>query len=169
MLWVRETDIRLSGGSESEGLPGLEIWCRSRYDVHQRPWVFDAEGEVIASYELSKVAPADWTPKGVEEIWVIDRSGEPKQLAAAKERHEEGDVCIFDPMTGRFVERFPARAARLFVADVSGDRREELVAVDGPEVRVHWNPRENPRPDRPRLWERNAYRRSRMNWNSYSP
>ena len=26
--------------------PGLEIWCRSRYDRHQKPWVLDSRGEV---------------------------------------------------------------------------------------------------------------------------
>lgn len=24
---------------------GLQIWCRSRYDTHQKPWVLDAEGK----------------------------------------------------------------------------------------------------------------------------
>lgn len=148
---------------------GLEIWCRSRYDTHQKPWVFDAQGNVIASYELSKVAPSDWTAKGVEEIWVIDWTGDTKQLAAAKERHEEGDVCIFDPTTGKFLERFPEKAARLYVTDVSGDWREELVVVNGNEVHVYWNAKPNPNPNRPRLWMQNHYRRSKMNWNYYSP
>ena len=31
---------------------GLEIWCRSRYNTHQKPWVLDARGEIIASQEL---------------------------------------------------------------------------------------------------------------------
>ncbi len=33
---------------------GLEIWCRSRYDPNQKPWVFDSEGDVISHYELSR-------------------------------------------------------------------------------------------------------------------
>lgn len=149
--------------------PGLEIWCRSRYDEYQKPWVFDAQGNVIVSYELSKVAPPDWTVKGVEEISVIDWDGGARQLAAAKERHEEGDVCIFDPMTGEFVQRFTEQAARLYVADVSGDWREELVVVNGSEIHIYWNPAPNPDPNRPPLWTHDYYRRSKMNWNYYSP
>ncbi|MFQ6131660.1 MAG: FG-GAP-like repeat-containing protein [Armatimonadota bacterium] len=148
---------------------GLEIWCRSRYNEHQKPFVFDAQGEVISDYEMDNVAPEGWTTSGVETICVVDWTGEPKQLAAAKERHEAGDVCVFDPMGGRFVEHFPEKADRLYVADVSGDWREELIVVSGSEIHVYHNEAPNPRPNQPRLWERQHYRRSKMTWNYYSP
>ncbi len=74
--------------------------------MNQKPFVIGADGKLLARYELSAVAPRDWTNEGVEVIWSIHWTGGPKQLAAAKERHKSGDVCIFDPMTGRFVQRF---------------------------------------------------------------
>jgi hypothetical protein len=32
--------------------PGLEVWCRSRYDTNQKPFVFDARGRMISTYDL---------------------------------------------------------------------------------------------------------------------
>ena len=54
-------------------------------------------------------------------IYTIDWTGRKEQLACAKERHESGDVCIFEPLTGRFVTHFKEKADRLYVADVIGD------------------------------------------------
>jgi len=149
--------------------PGLQVWCRSRYDEHQKPFVFDSAGKLIADYAMDDVAPEGWTVKGVEVIWAIDWTGEEKQGAAAKERHESGDVAVFDPLTGAFLERFPEKADRLYVADVSGDWREELIVVSGNEVHIYHNPAPNPRPNQPRLWEQAPYRRSKQTWNYYSP
>jgi len=156
-------------GDFDRGRAGLEIWCRSRYDVHQKPFIFDARGALISHYEMDSVAPRGWTPEGVETIWTVDWTGGPKQLAAAKERHKSGDVAIFDPLTGRFVEHFAEKADRLYVADVSGDWREELVVLSGDEIHVYHNAEPNPNPDRPRLWTLQHYRRSKMTWNYYSP
>ncbi|NET29229.1 FG-GAP-like repeat-containing protein [Okeania sp. SIO1I7] len=149
--------------------PGLEIWCRSRYPEHQKPFVFDAQGQLIANYEMDNVAPRGWTDKGVEVIFTIDWTGEEKQLAAAKERHESGDVAIFDPLTGEFLYRFKEKADRLYVADVSGDWREELIVLNGNKLHIYSNPEPNPNPNHPRLWSQNHYRRSKMTWNYYSP
>ncbi|MBI4558140.1 MAG: hypothetical protein HY706_11210 [Candidatus Hydrogenedentes bacterium] len=149
--------------------PGLEIWCRSRFDTHQKPFVFDAHGKFHSGYEMDRVAPEGWTEKGVEVIWSIHWTGEPKQLAAAKERHESGDVGVFDPIGGAFVECWPEMADRLYVADVSGDWREELVVLSGRDLHIYHNPTPNPRPDQPRLWTQPHYRRSKMTWNYYSP
>lgn len=156
-------------GEFDPGRPGLEIWCRSRYNTHQQPFVFDAQGALAAAYALDDAAPPDWTDAGVEVIWRIDWTGGDKQLAAAKERHTSGDVCVFDPMTGAFQARFDDTADRLFVADVSGDWREELVVLSGNELRVYHNGAPNPRPDQPRLWRKPHYLRSKMTWNYYSP
>jgi len=148
---------------------GLQIWCRSRYNEHQKPFVFNAAGELIAEYEMDNVAPKGWTASGVELIWTIDWTGGPKQFAAAKERHTSGDVAIFDPLKGTFVTTFEEKADRLYVADVSGDWREEIVVLAGNETHVYHTPAANPNPDRPRLWEQQQYRRSKMTYNYYSP
>ena len=149
--------------------PGLEIWCRSRYPKHQKPFVFDSQGQLIANYEMDNVAPRGWTVEGVEVIFTIDWTGEPKQLAAAKERHKSGDIAIFDPLTGEFIHRFKEKADRFYVADVSGDWREELIVLNGNKLHIYTNPEPNPNPNRPQLWSQNHYRRSKMTWNYYSP
>ncbi|NEP40238.1 MAG: hypothetical protein F6K35_13775, partial [Okeania sp. SIO2H7] len=156
-------------GNFEPNRPGLEIWSRSRYPEHQKPFIFDAQGQLIANYEMDNVAPRGWTVRGVEVIFTIDWTGEEKQLAAAKERHESGDVAIFDPLTGEFVYRFKEKADRLYVADVSGDWREELIVLNGNQLHIYSNPEPNPNPNRPRLWSQNHYRRSKMTWNYYSP
>jgi hypothetical protein len=149
--------------------PGLEIWCRSRYNQHQKPFIFDAQGQLIADYEMDDVAPKGWTDSGVEVIFTIDWTGEPQQLAAAKERHESGDIGIFNPITGEFLHKFQEKADRLYVADVSGDWREELIVLNGNELHIYSNPDPNPNPNHPRLWTQDHYRRSKMTWNYYSP
>ncbi|MGQ9486842.1 MAG: rhamnogalacturonan lyase family protein [Armatimonadota bacterium] len=148
---------------------GLQIWCRSRYDTHQKPWVLDAEGKVIADYELSKVAPANWTEKGIEVIYAIHWDGTGKQHLAAKERHESGDVAVIDAMTGQFIARVAERADRLYVADVAGDWREELIVLAGNELHIYQNTAPNPKPERLRLWTNPVYRRTKAVWNYYSP
>ena len=100
-------------GRFDPSLPGLQIWCRSRHNEHQKPFVFDAEGRLIAAYEMDDVAPDGWTARGVEVINCVDWTGEERQLAAAKERHKAGDVCIFDPISGDFLLRIPEQASRL--------------------------------------------------------
>jgi len=149
--------------------PGLQVWCRSRNDEHQKPFVFDGHGELISDYEMDAVAPPGWTVAGVEVIWTIDWTGEQRQLAAAKERHTNGDVCLFDPISGEFKLRIPEAAARLYVADVTGDWREELVVWAGSQLHLYENPAPNPRPNHPRLWQDPAYRRAKSVWNYYSP
>ena len=149
--------------------PGLEVWCRSRHHEHQTPWVFDARGELISDYKMDDVAPKGWTMSGVEAISTVDWTGGRKQLAAAKERHTSGDVAVFDPIGGEFVARFKEKADRVYVADVSGDWREEIIVVNGAEIHVYHNDQPSQRPDQPRLWEKNHYRRSKMSWNYYSP
>lgn len=149
--------------------PGLEVWCRSRHDRNQKPFVFDAQGRLIAAWEMSKTAPPGWTDKGIESIHVIDWDGGPVQYLAAKERHEAGDVAILDGLTGRFLHRFPTQAHRLLVADVSGDWREEILVLTDRDLRIWSNPGKNPDPGRPRLWDDPAYRRGKASWNYYAP
>ncbi len=156
-------------GEFDPSCPGMEIWCRTRYDEHQKPFVLDSKGRLASEYEIDKVAPEGWSTKGVEVINTIDWTGGPTQLAAAKERHCNGDVCVFEPLTGKFVKRISEKAERLYVADVSGDWREEILVMTHDEIHIYHNEDPNPAPNRPRLWERPDYRRSKMTWNYYSP
>ena len=149
--------------------PGLEIWCRSRFDTHQKPFLLDAHGKCLFYYKMDEVAPKNWTEKGIEVISTIDWTGDSKQLAAAKERHKPGDVVIFDPKSGEFLLKCKEKADRLYVADVLGDWREELIVVKGNELHIYQNMEQNPNPDRQRLWIQNHYRRSKMTWNYYNP
>ncbi|MBM3880646.1 MAG: hypothetical protein FJ387_13170 [Verrucomicrobia bacterium] len=145
------------------------IWCRSRYNEHQKPFVFDAQGQVVFEYEMDNVAPKDWTASGVEVIHTIDWTGARQQLACAKERHRSGDVALFEPLTGRFVQRFKTRADRLYVADVFGDWREEILVLEGSDLVILQNTAPNPRPNQPRLWQDRNYRRLKHCHNYYSP
>jgi len=145
------------------------IWCRSRYDEHQKPFVFDAAGRKVFDYNMDDVAPAGWTTKGVEVIHTIDWTGKRQQLACAKERHKSGDVCIFEPLTGKFVAHFKEKADRLYVADVTGDWREEIIVLNGSELHIYANSNPNPRPNEKRLWADRNYRRLKQCYNYYSP
>jgi hypothetical protein len=158
-----------AAGNFDPDRPGMEIWNRSRFNVNQRPFVFDSRGKLIVQYDLADVAPEGWTDSGVELIWSIHWTGDDTQLAAAKERHRSGDVALFDPITGKFLHRFTQRADRLYVADVSGDWREEILVLNGSELRIYHNPKPNPNPNRPRLWEQDHYRRAKLTYNYYSP
>lgn len=156
-------------GRFHSGKNDVTIWCRSRYSKHQKPFVMDARGRVIFDYEMDDVAPEGWTASGVEVIHTIDWTGATQQLACAKERHTRGDVCLFEPLTGRFVLRLKEKTARLYVADVKGDWREEIIVLNGAELHIYQNPADNPRPGRKRLWSDRNYRRLKQCHNYYSP
>jgi hypothetical protein len=147
----------------------IYIWCRSRYPEHQKPFVLSSKGEVVSDYRMDDVAPKNWTAAGVEVIHTIDWTGQRAQLACAKERHESGDVCLFEPLTGKFIEVFAEHADRLYVADVTGDWREEIVVMNGSELHIYHNTVVNPRPDQPRKWADRNYRRLKQCHNYYSP
>ena len=102
-------------------------------------------------------------------IHTIDWTGAPEQLACAKERHRSGDVCLFVPLTGRLVARFPEKAGRLCVADVYDDWREEIIVLSGNELHIYRNGETNPGPHRERLWADRNYRRLKQCHNYYSP
>ena len=155
---------RFKAGSED-----FFVWCRSRYHEHQKPFVFDSHGNKVFDYAMDDVAPEDWTAKGVEVIHTIDWTGQRQQLACAKERHRNGDVCIFEPLTGKFVQRFKEAAFRLYVADVIGDWREEIIVRNRSELHIYQNPAPNPRPNEKRLWADRNYRRLKQCYNYYSP
>jgi hypothetical protein len=118
---------------------------------------------------MAEAAPAGWTDQGVDGNQVVDWEGSGPRYCAAKERHRAGDICVFDPMTGRFLRRWPEKAERIFVADVAGDWREEILVVSGSEIHVYWNAEPNAHPPRPRYWAQQCYRRNKANWCFYSP
>ena len=122
-------------------------------------------GNLIADYQLDAVQPEGWAEAGIELVQTVDWDGSAPQLLAVKERHERGDVAILDAMTGWFLQRFPEEADRLYVVDVCGDSREELVVLSGHELHIYHNPQPNPNPWRPRWWTHRQYRRSKMTWN----
>jgi hypothetical protein len=156
-------------GRFKQGSKELFIWCRSRYNEHQKPFVFDSSGKKIFDYAMDDVAPEGWTASGVEVIHTIDWTGKRHQLACAKERHRSGDVCIFEPLTGKFIARFKEKADRLYVADVTSDWREEIIVLNGNELHVYRNTERNPRPNTKRLWADRNYRRLKQCHNYYSP
>lgn len=150
--------------------PGLEIWARSRFKQLKNPFVFSAAGELIADWDLIGALPESWTTEGIEEISPIHWDGSPRQLLAAKERHTHGHVAIIDALTGRFIRRFPTAARRLYVADIAGDWREELIVLTSDELILYAN--DEPLPagsaENERLWNSPAYRRSKMTYNYYA-
>lgn len=156
-------------GRFKEGSDEIFIWCRSRYNEHQKPFVFDSAGRKVFDYAMDDVAPAGWTASGVEIIHTIDWTGKRQQLACAKERHTVGDVCLFEPLSGKFVAHFKEKADRLYVADVTGDWREEIIVLNGNELHIYANSEANPRPNEERLWTSRNYRRLKQCYNYYSP
>ena len=167
--YLRQEPQNATLGRFKAGSDETFIWCRSRYSQHQKPFVFDSKGDLASHYEMDSVAPADWTLSGIEVIHRIDWTGAREQLGCAKERHTRGDVCVFEPLTGKFVERFKIQADRLYVADVSGDWREEILVISGDELHIYENTAGNPRPDEPRLWNDRNYGRLKQCYNYYSP
>ena len=156
-------------GRFKKGSDEIFIWCRSRYAEHQKPFVFNAKGEMIFDYKMDDVAPKGWTASGVEVIHTIDWTGERQQLACAKERHESGDVCLYEPLTGKFIKVFTEHADRLYVADVTGDWREEIIVMNKSELHIYHNTAPNPRLNQPKKWADRNYRRLKQCHNYYSP
>jgi len=173
VIWIRDfrrwEPQNVAVGDFDPDRPGLEIWCRSRFDDDQQPFVFGADGAVLANYRMNEQSPPDWTIRGIEVINTIDWTGAPTQLIAAKERHASGDVAVIEPLTGRFLFRVEESADRLYVADVLGDGREELVVLSGRRVLVYANPDPAVGDGDLDLWADPLYRRSKMTFNYYNP
>lgn len=181
--WDWEDPDKVAVGDFDPALPGLEIFNRSSggdgttprgdeepYVNEEAPWVLSAEGEVLAKYYVNDAKPEWWTGHGLEEVCAIDWDGDAADEIAAKERHESGAWAVVDPLTGAFRVVFPGRAARLYVVDLEGDSREEVLTVDeGGAVRVFASAEPSRGPARPSPWEQQHYRRQKQNWDYYSP
>lgn len=163
----------------------VETWVRSRFgqDQSQHPWLYDINGNLFAHYETENTLPPGFNPdpsvgneEGLEVIWTIDWTGSRQENIAAKSRHDDANVGVFDAVTGdtlwTTVDINPAvEASVLYVADVSGDSREEVIIYDEVDnkIKVFWNNDPYPDPSRPNKWDDPLYRRLKQNWNYYSP
>jgi hypothetical protein len=56
----------------------------------------------------------------------------------------------------------------VYVADLAGDWREELVVISGSRLTIYRNLDANPNPDGDSLWRDRLYRRLKMTWNYYT-
>ena len=198
ILWRRETDLfpedrsrepqNVAAGNFDLSRNHGEVWVRSAFcddstpSVSQHPWIFDGFGRQFAHYATEDSLPAgfnahpDGNKRGLEMIWTVDWSGEKKELIAAKARHISGNIGVFDPLTGKAVwntpDDFPAvEASFIYVADVAGDTREEIIVYDELDgtIKVYWNEEANPNQPKPDKWDDSLYRRLKQNWNYYSP
>ncbi|MBN2030414.1 fibronectin type III domain-containing protein, partial [bacterium] len=159
-----------------------EVWCRSRFGgtVSQHPWVFDYAGNEFAHYATADVLPAGFNThengngEGLEIIWTIDWFGTKKEYIAATARHVLGNVGVFDAITGQAVWTTvdsPVAAGVIYVADVSGDSREEVIVYDvnDGKIKVYWNEEVNLNQPKPNKWDDPLYVHLKQNWNYYSP
>ena len=163
-----------------------EIWNRSRLgddSQSQYPWLYDANGYQFAHYATEDVLPSGFNTHdpagnkmGLECIWTIDWAGSKKEYIAATTKDVDGNVGVFDAATGQAVwttiDMVPQIQAHvIYVADVSGDNREEIVIYDKADgtIKIFWNEEENPYQPKPDKWDDPLYRRVKQNRNFYSP
>ena len=181
--WDWEDPDKLVAGEFDPERPGLEVFNRSSggdgvaprgeeepFVEEEAPWVLDARGELITKYYVNDKKPEWWTGHGIEEIFRIDWDGDAKVELAGKERHKVGAGAIVDAISGEFLLVLRAKAVRLYVADIEGDSREEVIVIDeSGSIKVFTNADPNPHAPKPSPWARSEYRRQKQNWNYYSP
>jgi hypothetical protein len=172
VLWSKSRRPATDGdkvqiGNYDPGRTGVEIFLRGAESNDM--WVMDRAGNGIAAYDFDTVKqPQSWTDEGIEVIFPIHWTGGSKRLNATKERHVADDVGIFDPLTAKFTQVFDEAANRLYVVDLAGDWREELVVISGGRLTIYRNLDANPKPNTKSLWTSLLYRRLKMTWNYYS-
>ena len=204
ILWRRETPLypippsnaekerephTVSAGNFNAGTAHAESWMSSRGPMaytllnHQHPWVFDAEGNQIADYNISERLPVGFNlsdpngnREGVASATAIDWFGTPTDQLAASARHIDGNFGLLDAMTGipfwSSTEWTPAmRVSMLYAADVAGDSREEIIVYDSTDshIKIFWNAEPNPNQPKPSKWDDPLYTRVKQNWNYYQP
>ncbi|MFO7889503.1 MAG: FlgD immunoglobulin-like domain containing protein [bacterium] len=202
ILWRRETGLfrnsprrepqNIAAGNFDPEKTDVEIWNRSRFnydDSHRRgtgqhPWVYDTFGNLFAHYGTETTLPEGFNSEqyggnanGLEMIWTIDWSGDGKDYIAAQSRHDTRNAGIFDAVTGDSIWTTLSRDASIqsdfiYVADVAGDSREELISCDissnNPVIKIFYNNNPNQYPEVSK-WEDPLYKRLKQNWNYYSP
>lgn len=181
--WNWEDPDKLVAGDFDPDRPGLEVFNRSSggdgvaprskeepFVEEEAPWVLDAKGVLITKYYLNDKKPEWWIGHGLEEISRIDWDGDAKDELAGKERHKAGAGAIVDAISGEFLVIFRVKAVRLYTADIEGDSREEVIALDeSGTIKVFTNTEPNSHAPKPSPWRHNCYRRQKQNWDYYSP
>ncbi|MCK5148097.1 VCBS repeat-containing protein [bacterium] len=174
----------LAVGNFSNNYTDVEFWNRSKTNesagVWQHPWIYDNSGRPIGDYDVQNGLPAnfgDYPEKGIEMIWTIDWDGSDVEYIAAQARHAVtvAHVGVFNALTGEAVwtslsESVNIYANNIYVADVSGDSREEIIFIDGSDntIKVFHNDEQftDTNPDK---WDDPLYKRLKQNWSYYSP
>lgn len=198
--WRVETDLFPEGGAREPQNIAVgrfdperhrpRIWVRSRFpkpfldsiETSQHPWILNELGERVADYRMVEALPAGFNQhengncEGLETIAPIQWIGGDVEHIAAKARHVDGEIGVFDAMTGEPVWYSPGhvpamQAALLYVADVTDDGREEVVVYDagGARIAVYGNPESGPETSAAGTWGDPNYRNLKQNWNYYSP
>lgn len=148
--WCHVGDCRAD--PETSFIKGLIDWVR----VDFRGGRSDRRRE----YGIDIVRPVHWEGTG-------------RQLLFVTERHLDGQIGLVDAMTGDFLRVWPTEAVRTYAADVAGDFREELIVLEarpnGSALKIFWNEDAPGGQLENSLWDSQAYRRVRQNWNYYSP
>jgi len=166
---------KVVAGDFDTARPGLELFFRGNSSDDM--FVLDKNGKKIADYYFANTRPKDWyfnKPKdtgGIENLWTINWTGGQKQYIAAKERHINGKVALFDPMTGKIIMQINTKADRLYVCDIKGDWREEMIVVNAAakQIEIYENTKPNERPCPGfSLWNQHHYRRGKMTWGYYT-
>lgn len=189
LIWKKTVDLFTTAserepqnvcvGEFNDSYTGLEIWNRSRFSDDQHPWVYDNTGTRIADYQTANnTLPigfnASGNGDGLEMIWTVDWDGSGMEYLAAKARHVHGHVGIFNAVNGSAVwttmSNSNMQAKNVYVADVAGDSREEIVIFDmyDDKIKIYHND-ESLTDTRPSKWDDPLYRRLKQNWSYYSP
>jgi len=195
VLWDEETTLfgndedrepqNIAVGDFDDTRSYAEVWNRSRFkeETHsagegQHPWIFNNSGTQIADYDMYTKLPDNFSGNnkyGIENIWTIDWDGNGKEYVAGKARYGLGHIGVFDAVSGDAVWTTLSllsdlEAKTLYVADISGDSREEIVVFDlyDHSIKVFHNDElyTDTRPDK---WDDPLYRRLKQNWSYYSP
>ena len=177
-----------------------EIWINSALcrddspDTSQHPWLYDAYGLYFKDYKTGDVLPGSSTSdyfnqhphsynkRGLEAVWTVDWDGSEKDYIAGIARHFKGNVGVFDAVKGSSVwhtgtdgdaNYSSVRAQFIYMADIAGDPREEIIICDstasGPYIRIFWNTSPNTNKPKMNKWHDPLYTRLKQNWNYYSP
>ncbi|MBN1893755.1 hypothetical protein JW906_04645 [bacterium] len=170
--------------------PYYETWNGSRQGnlnvsttQSQHPWVYSGNGVLFAHYSMSNMLPAGFNPvsnlEGVEAGVTIDWDGTERDYVAVRSRYRSSfaptvrHVGIFNGVTFDSIWTTLAfedlYASQVFVSDVCGDSREEIICYDKNDhtVKVFWNESANPSPGANK-WLDPLYRRVKQTWNFYS-
>ncbi len=193
VLWQKETTLYSDGSNDREPQNIVvgnfdntrsyaKIWNRSRFNYNekdgQHPWIFDNNGTQFVDYDIYTILPTGFSGNnkhGIEMIWTIDWDGSGTEYIAGKARYGLSHVGIFNAVTGDVVwSTVPLldtlQAKTLYVADIAGDSREEVVILDLEDHTIKIFHNEDAFTDiGPDKWDDPLYGRLKQNWSYYSP